>query len=75
MLTFVLLFYRFLSSIVDIVQPRENWTKQFQTSRGSDVSDLSTKGYLTRYEALRYEPLTNVNNVVSMQLSLTKVLG
>ena len=57
------------------IQPRENWTKPSRTSSYHVVGDLTRKGYLSREEALRYQPLARIQHVVSMWRSLIKVLG
>ena len=60
---------------MSIVQPLERWNERLPTSSDNFVSDVSTKGYLTREEALKYPPLTDLQNVVSMKRSLVKILS
>ena len=38
-------------------------------------SDSRNKDYLTEEEALRFEPLTDVRNIVSMRQSILKMIG
>ena len=80
-----------LTFVVSILRQQNRWADPFPTSKDGVVSDWSTKyyfsdnqktesdlsikGYLTRQEALRYPPLTDIQNVVSMQRSLTKIQG
>ena len=39
------------------------------------MEDASSKEYLSEEEALKFEPLTNVQNIVSMNQSTVKILG
>ena len=58
-----------------IIQPQERWKERSPNSSDNVVSDISTKDYLTREEALRYHFLTDIRNVVSMKRSLVKILS
>ena len=78
------MFHR-LSSIVSILQQPKSWIGRSPASGDKTVSDyyssdnivsnLAKKGYLSREEFLRYPPLTDIQNAVSMKRSLVKILG
>ena len=56
-------------------QPHERWKDQHSVSKDVIVDDLSAKDYLSEEEALKFEPLTNVQDIVSMKQSTVKILG